>query len=293
MYKNQGSMYLRPPKPRSDKLIITLMTTIILIWAILFLLAGLTLTALGIYLYVNKQMGYPYLDVLSHVFFDLRMLVVLFGALVTLCSLICVLGVGFKRRQLLQIYCYTVILLLLVQFGLALFTFLNKQNLIDILHYECVSLLTSPSSLYTDFFTRLQTKLQCCGCVAPADYSRLHQPALPESCYGTDGEVHKTGCLPTYYQLIDDQSTIHIVIGSVAAAALLFIILVINCYIVMNKERFKEGSENRVTPSPSPSRTSTVNNKVGVFNTKLGKNNVSPGKGGRGVQRILVREHSF
>lgn len=96
-------MYLRPPKPRSDKLIITLMTTIILIWAILFLLAGLTLTALGIYLYVNKQMGYPYLDVLSHVFFDLRMLVVLFGALVTLCSLICVLGVGFKRRQLLQV----------------------------------------------------------------------------------------------------------------------------------------------------------------------------------------------
>ena len=79
----------------------------------------------------------------------------------------------------------------------------TSPSLIDILHYECVSLLISSpsSSLYTDFFTKVQTKLQCCGCVAPADYSKLHQPALPESCYSADGEVHKTGCLPTYYQV--------------------------------------------------------------------------------------------
>lgn len=281
-------MYLRPPRKSSGKVL----AAIILVWSLLFLLLGLTLSAGGIYLYFNSAISYPYLDVLREVFFDLRILVVLFGAVVTLCSLVSVLGICSKRRQLLQTYCYTVILLLLLQFGVALFTFINKQNLIDILHYECMALLSESDPVYPDFFNRVQTKLECCGCVAPADYSKLHSATLPDTCYSGENEVHNTGCLPALYKLAEDRSTLQIIAGSIAAALLLFIILVINCYIVKHKESFKGGSPNRVTPSPSPS---TVNHKVSNLSTptRFGKSNTSPPKGGDGVQRIMVREHSF
>ena len=104
MYKNQGSMYLRPPRKSSGKVL----AAIILVWSLLFLLLGLTLSAGGIYLYFNSAISYPYLDVLREVFFDLRILVVLFGAVVTLCSLVSVLGICSKRRQLLQVQLFTV-----------------------------------------------------------------------------------------------------------------------------------------------------------------------------------------
>ena len=78
---------------------------------------------------------------------------------------------------------------------------ISTPSLIDILHYECMALLSESDPVYPDFFNRVQTKLECCGCVAPADYSKLQSATLPDTCYSGENEVHNTGCLPALYKV--------------------------------------------------------------------------------------------
>ena len=77
------------------------------------------------------------------------------------------------------------------------------HSLIDILHYECMSMLDKyPSnSVHVDFIDRVQSTLECCGCMAPADYTNLQKLVLPDTCYNTEEDLHNIGCLPQFYQV--------------------------------------------------------------------------------------------
>ena len=98
----KGQHFVTPA--RSRRKTAKVITALILLWIILTLTIGCCLLALGVFLYFNHNIAYPYLDLILKIMFDVRLLLVSCGSLVAVSSVVGAVGLGTKKKHLLQVY---------------------------------------------------------------------------------------------------------------------------------------------------------------------------------------------